>query len=194
MLMNREPSKHFNTLIKSDDIIMLCGKQDIYTGVYGSDIINWDILIKDDNGILTRPNEQLVYSEAWLDDMYERVEPGNEDGDTIYMEYEYEDEPIAVRKITDYDSEIKQLFIDVEHGINRDEICITDADIIHGKVYQAPAYTPQVYPTQAYEDAFLFVSENGDKVCIERTIPFNPDQSRDIFEVISEEEIEQFCD
>ena len=188
MLMNREPSKHFNTLVKSDDFIILCDKQEIYSGAYGSDLIAWNILLKDDNGILNLPNEQLVYSEAWLDDMYERVEPGEEDDDTIYMEYKYEDEPIAVRKLFELDSDIRQMYADV--------VCITGAEIIKGKVYKAPVYTPQAYPTQEYQDAFLFVSDNGDKVFIKRTIPFFPDDNcnSDTFEEISLDEFKDFCE
>lgn len=86
-----------------------------------------------------------------------------------------------------------QTFVDVEHGINRDEICITDDEVLQGKVYQAPNFTPQKYPSQPYEDAFLFVGEDGEEIYIERTSPFCEDDSRDIFEEITKEEFETFC-
>ena len=158
-----ELSKIFNTLVETDDILLLCKQSDIYDGVFGNDFCDWNILIKRDDGLLMQPNEQMNYSEAYFDDLYERVEPGDEDSDTIYMDSDFDSEKIAVRKLSEVPSDIKQSFVDVEHGINTDEICVTDAHIICGKVYEAPLHTPQDYPTQEYEDAFMFVDEEGNK-------------------------------
>lgn len=193
-MTNLTLSKSFDTLIKLEDGILLCKHSDVYDGVYGSSLCDWDILIKDDNGILQHPNEQLNYSEAWLDDMYERVEPGDEDDDTVYMDYEYSDEKIAVRKLQEIPSDIKQTFVDVEHGINTDKISVTDADMVRGKVYKAPLYVPQEYPSQEYEDAFMFVGDDGNTLYIKRTSPFFSDEDRDSFKEIKKEEFEEFCD
>ncbi len=105
----------------------------------------------------------------------------------------FSEEKLPVRKLREIPSDILQTFVDVEHGINRDEICITDDEVMQGKVYQAPNYTPQDYPNRPYEDAFLFVGEDGEEIYIKRTIPFFADDSRDIFEEISKEEFEEFC-
>ena len=191
MTTNLSLSKAFDTLVKREDGIMLCKHSEIYCGAFGSDLCDWDIYIKDDHGQLCHPNEQLNYSEAWLEDMYEKVEPGD-DNETLYMSTDFGEE-IAVRKLCEIPSDILQTFVDVEHGINRDEICITDDEVIQGKVYQAPNFTPQKYPSQPYEDAFLFVGEDGEEIYIERTSPFCEDDSRDIFEEITKEEFETFC-
>lgn len=186
-------SKFFDTIVEIDDILLLCKQSDIYSGVFGNDLCDYDILIKGDNGLLMQPNEQVNYSEAYFDDLYERVQPGNEDEDTIYMDSDFDFDKIAVRKLSEIPSDIKQSFVDVEHGINTDEICVTDAYITSGEVYEAPLHTPQDYPTQEYEDAFMFVDEEGNKRYVKRTSPFFSDEQRDVFEDITEQEFKEFC-
>ena len=190
MISNLSLSKFFDTLIEIDDNLLLCKQSNIYQGVFGNDLCDYDILIKGDNGLLMQPNEQVNYSEAYFDDLYERVQSGDEDNDTIYMESDFDFEKIAVRKMSDIPSDIKRSFID----INTDEICVTDAHIICGKVYEAPLHTPQEYPTQEYEDAFMFVDEEGNKRYIKRTSPFFADEQRDVFEDITEQEFKEFCE
>lgn len=141
-----------------------------------------------------QPNEQVNYSVAYFDDLYERVQPGDENDDTIYMDSDFDFDKIAVRKLSEIPSDIKRSFIDVEHGINTDEICVTDAHIICGKVYEAPLHTPQEYPTQEYEDAFLFVDEEDNKRYIKRISPFFADEQRDVFEDITKQEFKEFCE
>ena len=193
MTTNLSLSKVYNTLVKSEERLLLCKHSEIYNGAFGSDLCDWDIYIKDGYGQLCHPNEQLIYSEAWVEDMYEKVEPGDEDNDTLYMGTDFGEEKIAVRKLHEIPTDILHTFVEVEHGINRDEICITDDEVIQGKVYQAPNFTPQKSPSQPYEDAFLFVGEDGEEIYIERTSPFCEDDSRDIFEEITKEEFETFC-
>lgn len=194
MISNLKLSKSFDTLFEIDDELLLCKQSDIYNGVFGNDLCDYDILIKNDNGLLMQPNEQVNYSVAYFDDLYERVQPGDENDDTIYMDSDFDFDKIAVRKLSEIPSDIKQSFVDVEHGINTDEICVTDAHIIRGKVYEAPLHTPQKYPTQEYEDAFLFVDEEGSKRYIKRTSPFFADEQRDVFEDITEQEFKEFCE
>lgn len=194
MISNLSLSKFFDTLIEIDDNLLLCKQSDIYQGVFGNDLCNYDILIKSDNGLLMQPNEQINYSEAYFDDLYERVKSGDEDNDTIYMDSDFDFDKISVRKLSDIPSDIKQSFIDVEHGINTDEICVTDAHIIYGKVYEAPFHTPQDYYTQEYEDAFIFVDEEDNKRYIKRISPFFADEQRDVFEYITEQEFKEFCE
>ena len=194
MISNLSLSKFFDTLIEIDDNLLLCKKSDIYNGVSGNDLCDYDILIKGDNGLLMQPNEQINYSGAYFDDLYERVQSGDEDNDTIYMDSDFDFDKIAVRKLSEIPTDIKRLFIDVEHGINTDEICVTDAHIICGKVYESPLHTPQDYPTQEYEDAFMFVDEEGNKRYIKRTSPFFADEQRDVFEDITEHEFNEFCE
>ena len=194
MISNLSLSKFFDTLIEIDDNLLLCKQSDIYQGVFGNDLCDYDILIKGDNGLLMQPNEQVNYSEAYFDDLYERVQSGDEDNDSIYMDSDFEFDKIAVRKLSEIPSDIKRSFIDVEHGINTDEICVTDAHIIYGKVYKAPLHTPQEYPTQEYEDAFLFVDEEDHKRYIKRTSPFFADEQRDVFEDITYQEFKEFCE
>lgn len=193
MISNLSLSKFFDTLIEIDDNLFLCKQSDIYQGVSGNDLCDYDILIKGDNGLLMQPNEQINYSEAYFDDLYERVQSGDDDNQTIYMDSDFDFDKISVRKLSDIPSDIKQSFIDVEHGINTDEICVTDAHIICGKVYEAPLHTPQDYHTQEYEDAFMFVDEEGNKRYIKRTSPFFSDEQRDVFEDITEQEFNDFC-
>lgn len=187
-------SKCFDTIAKNGDDIILFRGRDSYDGVFGSDLCAWDIRIKDDNDVLCVPNEQLNYSSAYLEDMFEVVSPGDEDDETIYMESEYECESIPVRKLTEIPSDIKQQFVDITHGIRTDEVCITDAEVTEGEVYQAPNYTPQNYPTQEYEDAFMFVDDKGKATFLRRTMPFYTDESRDIFEEITRADFMEFCD
>lgn len=194
MISNLSLSKFYDTLIEIDDNLLLCKQSDIYNGVSGNDLCDYDILIKGDNGLLMQPNEQINYSEAYFDDLYERVQSGDEDNDTIYMDSDFDFDKIAVRKLSDIPSDIKLSFIDFEHGINTDEICVTDAHIIFGKVYEAPLHTQQDYPTQEYEDAFLFVDEEGNKRYIKRTSPFFADEQRDVFEDITEHDFKEFCE
>ena len=194
MISNLSLSKFFNALIETDDTLLLCKQSGIYNGAYGNDLCDWGILIKEDNGLLTQPNEQLNYSEVYFDDLYERVETGDEDNDTIYMDSDFDFDKIAVRKLSEIPTEIKQSFVDVEHGINTDEICVTDAHVIYGKVYEAPLHTSQDYPTQEYEDAFMFVDEEGNKRYIKRTSPFFSDEQRDVYEEITEKEFDEFCE
>ena len=194
MISNLSLSKFFDTLIEIDDNLLLCKQSDIYQGVFGNDLCDYDILIKGDNGLLMQPNEQVNYSEAYFDDLYEIVQSGDDDNDTIYMDSDFDFDKIAVRKLSDVPSDIKRSFIDVEHGINTDEICVNDAHIICGKVYEAPLHTPQDYPTQEYEDAFIFVDEEGNKRYIKRTSPFFADEQRDVFEYITEQEFKEFCE
>ena len=194
MISNLSLSKFFDTLIEIDDNLLLCKQSDLYEGVFGNDLCDYDILIKGDNGLLMQPNEQINYSEAYFDDLYERVQSGDEDNNTIYMDSDFDFDKIAVRKLSEIPTDIKRLFIDVEHGINTDEICVTDAHIICGKVYEAPICTPQDYPTQEYEDAFMFVDEEGNKRYIKRTSPFFADEQRDVFEDITEHEFKEFCE
>ena len=194
MINNLSLSKFFDTLIETDDKLLLCKHTEIYEGVFGNDLCEWKILIKKDDGLLTQPNEQLNYSEAYFDDMYERVNPEGEDDNTIYMDCDFDFNKVAVHKLAEIPSDIKQSFVDVEHGINTDEICITDAEIICGKVYKAPLHTPQEYPTQEYEEAFLFVDKEGNERHIKRTSPFFSDEQRDVFEEITEKEFNEFCD
>ena len=85
MTTNLSLSKVYNTLVKSEERLLLCKHSEIYNGAFGSDLCDWDIYIKDGYGQLCHPNEQLIYSEAWVEDMYEKVEPGDEDNDTLYM-------------------------------------------------------------------------------------------------------------
>lgn len=193
MYKDLELSNSFNTLVETDDILLLCKHSNIYEGIFGNDLCDWNILIKRDDGLLMQPNEQLNYSEAYLDDLYERVEPGDEDSDTIYMDCDFDFEKIAVRKLSEIPSDIKQSFVDVEHGINTDEICITDAVVIRGTVYRAPR-CKQDYPIQEYEDAFLFVDSEGNKRYIKRTSSFYSDEQRDVFEEITEKEFGESCE
>ena len=194
MISNLSLSKFFDTLIEIDDNLLLCKQSDIYNGVSGNDLCDYDILIKGDNGLLMQPNEQVNYSEAYFDDLYEKVQSGDDDNDTIYMDSDFDFDKITVRKLSEIPTEIKQSFVDVEHGINTDEICVTDAHVIYGKVYEAPLHTPQDYPTQEYEDAFLFVDEEGNKRYIKRTSPFFSDEQRDVYEEITEKEFDEFCE
>ena len=194
MISNLSLSKFFDTLIEIDDNLLLCKQSDIYNGVSGNDLCDYDILIKGDNGLLMQPNEQVNYSEAYFDDLYEKVQSGDDDNDTIYMDSDFDFDKITVRKLSEIPTEIKQSFVDVEHGINTDEICVTDAHVIYGKVYEAPLHTPQGYPTQEYEDAFLFVDEEGNKRYIKRTSPFFSDEQRDVYEEITEKEFDEFCE
>ena len=194
MISNLSLSKFFDTLIEIDDNLLLCKQSDLYEGVFGNDLCDYGILIEGDNGLLMQPNEQVNYSEAYFDDLYEIVQSGDDDNDIIYMDSDFDFDKIAVRKLSEIPSDIKRLFIDVEHGINTDEICVTDAHIICGKVYEAPLHTPQDYPTQEYEDAFMFVDEEGNKRYINRTSPFFADEQRDVFEDITEHEFKEFCE
>ena len=194
MISNLSLSKFFDTLIEIDDNLLICKQSDIYNGVSGKDLCDYDILINGDTGLLMQPNEQVNYSEAYFDDLYERVQSGDDDNETIYMDSDFDFDKISVRKLSDIPSDIKQSFIDVEHGINTDEICVTEAHIICGKVYEAPLHTPQDYPTQEYEDAFMFVDEEGNKRYIKRTSPFFADEQRDVFEYITEQEFKEFCE
>ena len=194
MISNLSLSTLFDTLIEIDDNLLLCKQSDIYQGVFGNDLCDYDILIKGDNGLLMQPNEQVNYSEAYFDDLYEKVQSGDDDSDTIYMDSDFDFDKITVRKLSEIPTEIKQSFVDVEHGINTDEICVTDAHVIYGKVYEAPLHTPQDYPTQEYEDAFLFVDEEGNKRYIKRTSPFFSDEQRDVYEEITEKEFDEFCE
>ena len=194
MIRNLSLSKFFDTLIEIDDNLLLCKQSDIYQGVFGSDLCDYDILINGDNGLLMQPNEQVNYSEAYFDDLYERVQPGNVDENTVYMDSDFDFDKITVRKLSEIPTEIKQSFVDVEHGINTDEICVTDAHVIYGKVYEAPLHTSQDYPTQEYEDAFMFVDEEGNKRYIKRTSPFFSDEQRDVYEEITEKEFDEFCE
>ena len=194
MISNLSLSTLFDTLIEIDDNLLLCKQSEIYNGVSGNDLCDYDILIKGDNGLLMQPNEQINYSEAYFDDLYERVQQGDDDNDTIYMDSDFDFDKIAVRKLSEIPTDIKRSYIDVEHGINREEICVTDANIICGKVYEAPLHTPQDYPTQEYEDAFMFVDEEGNKRYIKRTSPFFADEQRDIFEDITDQEFKEFCE
>ena len=194
MIINLSLSMLFDTLIEIDDNLLLCKQSDIYQGVFGNDLCDYDILIKGDNGLLMQPNEQVNYSSAYFDDLYERVQPGNVDDNTVYMDSDFDFDKITVRKLSEIPTEIKQSFVDVEHGINTDEICVTDAHVIYGKVYEAPLHTPQDYPTQEYEDAFLFVDEEGNKRYIKRTSPFFSDEQRDVYEEITEKEFDEFCE
>ena len=194
MIRNLSLSKFFDTLIEIDDNLLLCKQSDIYQGVFGSDLCDYDILIKGDNGLLMQPNEQINYSSAYFDDLYERVQSGDDDNDTIYMDSDFDFDKITVRKLSEIPTEIKQSFVDVEHGINTDEICVTDAHVIYGKVYEAPLHTSQDYPTQEYEDAFMFVDEEGNKRYIKRTSPFFSDEQRDVYEEITEKEFDEFCE
>ena len=194
MIRNLSLSKFFDTLIEIDDNLLLCKQSDIYQGVFGNDLCDYDILIKGDNGLLMQPNEQVNYSEAYFDDLYEKVQSGDDDNDTIYMDSDFDFDKITVRKLSEIPTEIKQSFVDVEHGINTDEICVTDAHVIYGKVYEAPLHTSQDYPTQEYEDAFMFVDEEGNKRYIKRTSPFFSDEQRDVYEEITEKEFDEFCE
>ena len=194
MISNLSLSTLFDTLIEIDDNLLLCKQSDIYQGVFGNDLCDYDILIKGDNGLLMQPNEQVNYSSAYFDDLYERVQPGNVDDNTVYMDSDFDFDKITVRKLSEIPTEIKQSFVDVEHGINTDEICVTDAHVIYGKVYEAPLHTQQDYPTQEYEDAFLFVDEEGNKRYIKRTSPFFSDEQRDVYEEITEKEFDEFCE
>ena len=194
MISNLSLSKFFDTLIEIDDNLLLCKQSEIYNGVSGNDLCDYDILIKGDNGLLMQPNEQVNYSSAYFDDLYERVQPGNVDDNTVYMDSDFDFDKITVRKLSEIPTEIKQSFVDVEHGINTDEICVTDAHVIYGKVYEAPLHTSQDYPTQEYEDAFMFVDEEGNKRYIKRTSPFFSDEQRDVYEEITEKEFDEFCE
>ena len=194
MISNLSLLTLFDTLIEIDDNLLLCKQSDIYQGVFGNDLCDYDILIKGDNGLLMQPNEQVNYSSAYFDDLYERVQPGNVDDNTVYMDSDFDFDKITVRKLSEIPTEIKQSFVDVEHGINTDEICVTDAHVIYGKVYEAPLHTSQDYPTQEYEDAFMFVDEEGNKRYIKRTSPFFSDEQRDVYEEITEKEFDEFCE
>ena len=194
MISNLSLSTLFDTLIEIDDNLLLCKQSDIYQGVFGNDLCDYDILIKGDNGLLMQPNEQVNYSEAYFDDLYEKVQSGDDDNDTIYMDSDFDFDKITVRKLSEIPTEIKQSFVDVEHGINTDEICVTDAHVIYGKVYEAPLHTSQEYPTQEYKDAFMFVDEEGNKRYIKRTSPFFSDEQRDVYEEITEKEFDEFCE
>ena len=186
-------SKKFDTLIEVDDTLLLCKQSDIYNGVFGKDLCDYEILIKGYGDFLTQPNEQINYRECYFDDLYEIVEKGDEDDNTIYMDCDFDSHKIAVRKLSEIPSDIKQLFVDVEHGIVTDDVCVTDAKITCGKVYEASLCTPQDYPTQEYEDAFMFVDEKDNKRYIKRTSPFFSDEQRDIFEEITKDEFDKFC-
>lgn len=188
------PSEDYDTLVEADDVMLLCKHSDIYEGVSGNDLCDWDIFILGDNGLLMQPNEPLIFSEAYFGDMYERVKPGDEDEDTVYKECDFDNEEIAVRKLSEIPSDIKQSYVEVEHGISTDYIFVTDANINRGKVYKAPLHTPQNYPTQECEYAFLFVDEDGNKRYIKRTSPFFADAQRDVYEEITEQEFKEFCD
>ncbi len=187
-------STKYDTLIEVDDTLLLCKQSDIYNGVFGKDLCDYEILIKGYNGVLMQPNEQINYRECYFDDMYEIVEPCDEDEDTIYMDCDFDSHKIAVRELSEIPSDIEQLFVDVEHGINTDEICVTDAKITCGKVFKATLHTPQDYPAQEYEDAFMFVDKKDNKRYIKRTSPFYSDEQRDIFEEITKNEFDEFCE
>lgn len=194
-MKNLKTSKLFDTLVETEDGILLCKYSEIYEGAYGSELVDWDIYLSDDNGWLDTVNEQLVYSCAYVGGMYEKVGSGDEDENTVHLDACFSYEKIAVRKLSDIPSDIKHLFVDIEHGINTDEVCVDDAIVIRGQVYKAPLHVPQIYSAgQKYEDAFLFVGENGKERYIKRIIPFFEDEFADTYEEITKEEFDKFCE
>lgn len=179
--------KFYDTLVISNDLVKLCKATDIEE-VVGNDGY---ILKLDDVDISQADNDDFVCA-----------------GDTL-TEYDFEEglyieDDIGDIVITD-DYQTKKYFkldwgdcetymeLTTEHGINHSTYGF-DVDDIHeiDEIYMSDGYDAQIYPKQEFACCYKVITSDGDTFFIKQTDPFFLDEFDYEYELITEDEFNEY--
>ena len=142
-----------------------------------------------DDGYMERAEDVL-----WEDDFDELYYEADEtDKDVEMFETLYDDEPKPFVK-ADWNNHDHYLQLTSEHGTNTSEYSFDESvEIIEGVCYDSQYYIEQDYPDTPFQNFFKFVSNDGKKYYIKETHPFFIDEHDYIYELITKEEFEEYC-
>ena len=142
-----------------------------------------------EDGYMERAEDVL-----WEDDFDELYYEADEtDKDVEMFETLYDDEPKPFVK-ADWNNHDHYLQLTSEHGINTSEYSFDESvEIIEGVCYDSQYYIEQDYPGTPFQNFFKFVSNDGKEYYIKETHPFFIDEHDYIYELITKEEFEEYC-
>lgn len=134
--------------------------------------------------------EDVLWEEDF-DELY--YEADETDKDVEMFETLYDDEPKPFVK-ADWNNHDHYLRLTSEHGINTSEYYFDESvEIIEGVCYDSQYYIEQDYPGTPFQNFFKFVSNDGKEYYIKETHPFFIDEHDYIYELITKEEFEKYC-
>ena len=142
-----------------------------------------------DDGYMEKAEDIL-----WEDDFDELYYEADEtDKDVEMFETLYDDEPKPFVR-ADWNNHDHYLRLESEHGINTSEYSFDESvEIIEGVCYDLPYYIEQDYQGTPFQNFFKFVSNDGKEYYIKETHPFFIDEHDYIYELITKEEFEEYC-
>lgn len=195
-------SNSINTLIydKSrvngifDSTVLLCDKKKLTKVVY-NDSDDITLYCLNDCNIIERAQDTLT--ENQFSELFYEAEdlenPNMEDAE--YYESMYHDEPRAYIN-ADWDNHEHYVRYTSEHGINHTNYDFSEEDeeeiIMSGVCYEASNSIEQDYPNTQQQRFFKFVTDGGEVYYIKETTPFFLDIFDYLYELITQEEFEQY--
>ena len=142
-----------------------------------------------DDGYMEKAED--ILREDDFDELY--YEADETDKDVEMFETLYDDEPKPFVR-ADWNNHDHYLRLESEHGINTSEYSFDESvEIIEGVCYDLPYYIEQDYPGTPFQNFFKFVSNDGKEYYIKETHPFFIDEHDYIYELITKEEFEEYC-
>ena len=195
-------ANHINTLIYAkssvnemyDDTVLLCDRKNLTKVVY-NDSDDITLYCLNDFNVIERAKD-IVTENQFSELFYEAedlVNPNMEEAE--YYESMYYDEPRAYIK-ADWDNHEHYVRYTSEHGINHTNYDFSEEDeeeiIMSGVCYEASDCIPQEYPHTRQQRFFKFVANSGELYYIKETKPFYIDEHDYEYELITQEEFEQY--
>ena len=195
-------SNSINTLIYAkssvnemyDDTVLLCDRKNITEVVY-NDSDDITLYCLNDFNVIERAQDTVT--ENQFSDLFYEAEdlenPNMEEAE--YYESMYYDEPRAYIK-ADWDNHEHYVRYTSEHGINHTNYDFSEEDeediIMSGVCYEASDCIPQEYPHTHQQRFFKFVTDEGYVYYIKEATPFFIDDYDYQYELITQEEFEQY--
>ena len=195
-------SNSINTLIYAkssvnemyDDTVLLCDRKNITKVVY-NDSDDITLYCLNDFNVIERAQDTVT--ENQFSDLFYEAEdlenPNMEEAE--YYETMYHDEPRAYIK-ADWDNHEHYVRYTSEHGINHTNYDFSEEDeediIMSGVCYEASDCIPQEYPHTHQQRFFKFVTDEGYVYYIKEATPFFIDDYDYQYELITQEEFEQY--
>ena len=195
-------SNSINTLIYAkssvnemyDDTVLLCDRKNLTKVVY-NDSDDITLYCLNDFNVIERAQDTVT--ENQFSDLFYEAEdlenPNMEEAE--YYETMYHDEPRAYIK-ADWDNHEHYVRYTSEHGINHTNYDFSEEDeediIMSGVCYEASDCIPQEYPHTHQQRFFKFVTDEGYVYYIKEATPFFIDDYDYQYELITQEEFEQY--
>ena len=185
--------KYYNRLIidSNYDRVFLFHNSDLEEIVYNNEAWNYAQCYRvNDSGYMERAED--ILTEDDFKDLYYKADENDKVEDIEYYETLYDDElqPFVRAK---WDNHEHYFLLSLDHGINTTKYDFEESvEIIEGTCYLASEHIDQVYPETEHQSFYKFISNEGEEYYIKNTSPFFPDESDDLFELITEDEFYEY--